>query len=584
MAETSLRSFGVQPLTPPNRPSALSPMQIEGTPVLDRPPTRVDQPLVQPQSKQSALPTIIAIAAAAQGNLQPLFQLQEQKRKTQVFRQLQPVLGRASQFVEEGQYQEALDYLSQAYSQFGARAPEIGQFISQMQQRIANRQSNMHKLDTFVKAEKVIRKSAGESYPSWKSDLIDLIEVGLKGGKPADMAVVQSMMDRYRPHPQNITGAYRVFDPATRQVTTTPNVEVVQAQDFDTSEGRRLVGELSEAGYAFDPSSLANVFRGISTTDLNDNDLGELGIEWVRQRFAELQGETGLIEVSKNVPYDPITGGHLVNAVAQQRGISQQEALPIVASHTYSDEEDKLASRIALRDRTEVARAETMATADVNPNYKVGLGTTMFDKNNGAVVWNPGYTTNMGANNPNIGFLPTQTFEQDVKPLYIVRNQMSRLAQRYVNLLPDTVGLTGWLSEGLLSTVTGILPFDEVMAERRAIAAQLDSMMEQIPNPTNQQKSIMEALKKQVTNNRSTKEGAVPTLNEFLRSIQYTIDLRTRQGSPTSAPFVVPEITANPPQSIPSPGQPLAGPGATSPTGVIPRGQGLHDSGARRAP
>lgn len=210
--------------------------------------TRANQP------KGSKLPTMIAIAAAANGNFGPLSQLLEQKRKTQLFQTLQQPLKDRSAALQEGDTKLASEIEAKIIGSIGGRSPEMLNMMSQLQAQTTGIQRDAVYAKNWVKFLDPAMKAAGPSMPQTTKDMYGVLKGAIGGSQHVSREFLQDFMNRNAQHLQNITGAYRSMSPLTGQATTTPNVELVQASQLNDSV---VLGALGDAGIT--PNQAMNV-------------------------------------------------------------------------------------------------------------------------------------------------------------------------------------------------------------------------------------------------------------------------------------------------------------------------------------
>lgn len=264
------------------------------------------------QEQNSFLPTAIGIAAALRGNFGPLWQMQEQKRKTAIMTAVQPDLIKASDLVAQGKHDDAIDLITTAATSVGDRAPEFIPMFQAMQTRIAQKQQE-------VQTGKQVYQLAKAGQQQWEEQNPNIPYPGRHA-----ISTLKAFVDAKQPMPQGLMNDVMI---GLRQRTTmtpggmlteVPMVgHVVQAtpQFLHTGDVTGYIADKLGSALGLSPDDITNIMnRGTIIKQGRETPVDAETQQYVRDAYTKLQATRLALQLSKD---NPVTPGWVEQALRQ---------------------------------------------------------------------------------------------------------------------------------------------------------------------------------------------------------------------------------------------------------------------------
>lgn len=287
------------------------------------------QPILTPVPKVQGPDTgttILSILAAAKGNFGPLWDISEQKRKTQNFTALGTIVANADRIANNGDPNKALEYFNENATKLGARAPEIAQMIPQYLQRfnvIQDRMNNQRNLVTQLEAMSEQAKAFGNE------DLAKFYKGGATLAKkfkvPMNEGQIESFRKTYLPEVQVDPARSRSFLKTPFGTITTSVPENTAPGDFgsDTGQARILNDPELKAALGGRSYTIPDLVNILNSNDPRLNDIKNL----VAQKQAEALDYERRLKIAQNVPLPPEATMGMISQGANAQDIALRENL-----------------------------------------------------------------------------------------------------------------------------------------------------------------------------------------------------------------------------------------------------------------
>jgi hypothetical protein len=244
----------------------------------------------------NALPTILAVLAAARGNIGPLFQIQEQKRKTEIFKVVGPLLNRFDELVDRGNEKDATKLLNETFARFGSRAPEISQFINPRLQHLQTLRKEREELNTYVKAAEIQVKAQGAKAPQALKDFLAMIK---SVDSPSAMRAVEALAPKFMNFEGQLVpggGGVAVSNPNIMHADVLPLPTVFNREDLPAFTAQTL-----QQDYGLNPPDVVNVMRDRPVMQ-NGQNITPVIREGLGRRIAQLAATEQNIDLRKLAP------------------------------------------------------------------------------------------------------------------------------------------------------------------------------------------------------------------------------------------------------------------------------------------
>lgn len=423
-----------------NQPIVMSAMS--GSSLTPPRPTPIPSP--QPASTEAK---IVAIIAAARGNMGPLFELTEQKRKTKVYQQAADLQSKAYDLINQGKVNEGAQLFEEGITALGGRAPEIGQFlnpvmsrISQMQLWDTQKKSMQEQLD--VRAEQL--ELTGQEQ---QAKYVRLLSKGLKSFK------YPLSPDQIKEYTQSILNPELRFD--NGQVMRMGPLGTTTEQIPMTFQESSIGGDVAKNVLMSDPElqkvfgnnlSIPNIVNIMRSNDPQAVPLQQL----VNQRIQTAQAQELKLKEAGNVPLNPDFVAALLRGGASPKDIANRNIGPGTAQagieYTAQKAGDVLAEQERVRQRQDVYRTS-------------GGESTVIVRDRGSDNFGQerrGISYDDAARDPNLAIVQNKDLRETIRPLMRAQRDLE-----YVDMLFDQVGDPDtWMeriSTGLANRLSGAL-------------------------------------------------------------------------------------------------------------------------------
>ena len=374
-------------------------------------------------------PKGLAILAAIGGDFRPAIALQEQQRKTEIARQLQPVIYESNKAIQSGDLDKGEAIISLAMARAGDRAPEIAQYLTQQQNFIVKRRQDLNNFSSFLDQENAtaaMLKDKGMQHP--EAAKLAVLNEHRKRGVIPDQAVLNNMMIGMRPttrefEGQNITISTGGGD--VRSVETLPRTVTPAAVTG-------IVGNDMAGRYGITTADLNNLLNGKPVQRPNGSVIDPKGSEGIaiRQEFNARQVAEANYQRAKLINLDPTQTLHLLNSGVTAEEIAQR----LIGSANIE---------AGLRDFYYRRAMEQIAVIRAQQNQNVfgaaGAGYTpvVVDPSDPSFLQEAGPMTvdQVNASGGRVRFLRTPVLDAEVKP---IRGQIQALD--YLPAMIESIG------------------------------------------------------------------------------------------------------------------------------------------------
>lgn len=93
---------------------------------------------------------LVGILAAAKGNFDPMFEIMNMERKTQLYQRMAQVSPQVNRMILQGEHQQAIDLWNAHITQLSAVAPEIGKMMQPMTDKVYSAQKTAQTVDALT--------------------------------------------------------------------------------------------------------------------------------------------------------------------------------------------------------------------------------------------------------------------------------------------------------------------------------------------------------------------------------------------------------------------------------------------------
>lgn len=463
------------------------------------------------KQQSSPWPMIISLVALANGNAGPLFQLEEQKRKTAVFKQAQPILAETSRLANEGKWNEAAIFAQQAIGQFGARSPELGQFLSQLNTMYSSKHRAWEEAKT---AYGLLKETTPKEHPNY--GLIKSLGEAIKNRSPFSENLLNTILTRSAPQVLQSEGATRLVSPLTGEQKEIPQTSFARTEDFSDHAKRMLS---AETGMPI--NQIINTMR-----EPNNPDAIALGF-----RMSQLEGEAARFEIAKQVPLQP----EIRTELGAMGYDVKQMASGDVPAAAWQKAAEKYASRV------ERQQAATLHAAGIIPSGLADRPFNVFDRETGQI--RPDLTAMEALQNrERFSLLPPDRAGQGAF-LYQLKNKLALMVP-IVREMPNTqdpIGRVASFAALGLDRRFGIDPSTTAIVAMQTFAKDI---IEQYANSKGIKASRFDFLTRPLTSDLASKESALQVLKAIETMVNQDIDVTISQtgkaGTGSVGPGIVP--------------------------------------------
>lgn len=305
-------------------------------------------------------PTVLAVLSALNGNFGPAIQLEEQKRKTELYKQMYPHLRTINSLAAKGEYEKAGDLADQLITRVGDRAPEMVKYMEGERGRIAQKHENYN---AFKTATNFLDST-------WKEDdirrpIVDSMKKMLKTPSNVTEKVLGLMIGKANdPHIQWINGALRITDPTTLNTSEAPG-----KQFFEPPKG--VSASLIQQQTGLTPENLTNAMNG-RTFELFGQQMQSTPEfrAHLSQQLSKLAGTQAQMDFAQLNTMDPTQAEQRRNLGLSNEQIALRQE-PVGTSGRVLQ---------GLQERAEqLATAPIKAGIELDPTKLGGIGLTHFD-------------------------------------------------------------------------------------------------------------------------------------------------------------------------------------------------------------
>jgi hypothetical protein len=281
------------------------------------------------EAKQSSfMPTFIATAAALTGNFGPAMMLQEQKRKTNLGKQLLPVMANINTLKNQGNWDAAMQVAQEAGAKVGERSPELLQFFTRITDDISKRQRDWRNVETWYNME---GKFIKEGHPRYQ--MAETVKAALKNQTPFTWDAMNAVLQD-RQHVQNINDQTIITSPGTGQSMYQAIPQVVQGDELKTFGGMQI-----QAAHGITQAELQNTLN--KTTQLTEKE------QQIKQDFVNTKGMDAVLKyISPLVPLEPIIATQMLDKTSPVR-VALRDVIdrmsPLMKEHYNRITEQKIA-------------------------------------------------------------------------------------------------------------------------------------------------------------------------------------------------------------------------------------------------
>ena len=248
--------------------------------------------------KQSSFgPTFLAVAAALSGNFGPAIQLEEQKRKTKIAKDVFPEMVKINELVNSGDLEGASALANVVNTSFGPRSPELAAFLGQVQSQLNVKQRELQ--DQRLVSKGYVRITP-KDHPNYK--LYQYMQELADAGTPLSTEMYKTLEQSSRPHQQMLNDRMVQTSPLTTESKVTPIAAIAQPADFENPVGLEVA-----AAHKINPTDLANIERGLPVTRSDGTIIqpGSKEAQDIRNDFTGLQPQLARLELAKRITLEP---------------------------------------------------------------------------------------------------------------------------------------------------------------------------------------------------------------------------------------------------------------------------------------
>lgn len=334
---------------------------------------KVAKPVVnmpQVPENQSPWPKVIAIAAAFEGNFNPLFELSEQKRKTQVYNSASKLLHETYNQMNQGNTEEAIQKFQEGITQLGGRAHEIGQFMAPEIARMSKIQQDLvtkNNLTKYMKAQAnlVTNENTSKQLKNVAA-LLDSIK------QPLDTATMKELVSGYLKPEVRYTDEriIRSF-PYEDTITEIPTA-------FTRKDLPEFVAQSLQSEFGMTPPEVIDVMKDIPKLNSQGENITPLLKEALRYKMQGLSAQVRDIELQKNIPkpaeFNQVLQGVMVNKYGENDALLRMTTGKVSAKE-YQEAQDRVADLWYRRNA-----AQIYATNELDPFAPRRAGLRVRDK------------------------------------------------------------------------------------------------------------------------------------------------------------------------------------------------------------
>ena len=463
---------------------------------------------------QGFIPHALATLAALSGNFGPAMMLEEQKRKTALAIDAAPLIVKANQYKNRGEFDKAISLLQEGAGTFGPRSPEIAAHLSKEIENIDKKSQEWGSAETTYKGlvadAKGIKEQTGKdvAYAHILPVMGDIIAKKQPGGEKAFYNLLEMAKGN---QVQQYEGGSRSINTATGIVTgETPYQQFMRPENLAGIPGQTL-----SAQHEMDITSLVDAMNGKPFVQKGIQYPGSpIVANALKQQLAQLQGPQAEREKAKLAPMSPQMNEQL-SRVAALGGMSPQERNDRASRNDWPPEVQTAAYHAEIAKTTELATAGFEAQLNA-PVVASNTGQMIVDKETGQL--RPQMSIReAGKQQDKVSILDATKQLPQAQQLYAIRDRLD-LVKSIIDRLPSTGATLDRLSDYIDKFANDKLGISADTTADRAIQHILKNDIEVYFNKQGTSAARMADLTRGLTDRSATKQQATETWNT-LKSI-----------------------------------------------------------------
>lgn len=471
--------------------------------------------------KEGFWPGFIATVAALNGQFGPLIQLQEQRRKTALSRELQPSLVQINEMINQGKTKEAQALTQQVFGRLGPRSPEIAAHLTSLTNKISGIEADFtHNESAYSFWKNVIEEQ--EATTGKKHILrpeLNALGKAIKDRTPFGQQLSNIIYNRMQVKSQVTEGGAAQFS-ESGNVDKVSLPSIFRVEDLSGYVGDTLASELQQQGVPLNNDQVATLLGGRVVTTSNGQVIEPTpqNISMLRNRIAQLQGVRAQIELGKQIPIEPVLASELSSLnVAPEK----------IASRTYTPEQAEQALVKRSQRIQRESAAQLYAKGDVPA---INVGQYVLDIQTGQLV--PGISTSKAISQPDrYAVFPDEKRFAQAEQLFNIRNRIAMVVGLLQDpSLPDGGSLIGRArsyGERELNARLGINP--DFTGQQAAQTIAKDAI-EILVNRLGVKAERYDYLTRQITDSLVNKQGIEAGLRQIDSLLQVEFNTSVSQG------------------------------------------------------
>lgn len=459
---------------------------------------------------QGFWPKALATLAALSGNFGPAMMLEEQKRKTQLAIDAAPLLVRANQYKNRGEYDKAISLLQEGMGTFGPRSPEIATHLTKEIENIDKKSQDWGSAETTYKSlvaqAKIIKQQTGQDplFAPMLPVMQDIVSKKPIGGEKTFATLLDMVKNN---QVQQSEGAIRVTNTASGITTTKPFENVMRAEDFTGIPGQQM-----SAHYGMSIPDMVNAGNGLPFTYKGEQQQpNPIIANAIKGHLAALQGPQAEREMAKLAPMSPGMNEQ-VQRIAAEQGMSAAEVRDRGSRADWSPEIRSGAYHAEIAKGTELATAGLEAQLNA-PSIASNTNQIVVDKETGQL--RPQISIREAGRHPDqYSVLDRTTQVPQAQALYAIRDRLGLVAD-LIHRLPsnqDTLDRMSYYVDRFTNDKLGLSASTTADA---AIQHIVKNDIEAYFNKKGVSAERMADLTRGLTDRTATKESALATLQSL---------------------------------------------------------------------
>lgn len=470
----------------------------------------------KPPIKESPWATVIAIAAAGEGNYGPLFQLTEQRRKTKIANEIAPVLAQTSNLTNQGKWEEAVKYLSEQSGLLGPRAPEMIPIINTRLQQIQKKQNDWQQLKeittVYENRLKGVEATGGKIHPAQKINL-KVLKDAVKSRSAIGETAVREMISSGKLDIRQITGGTVLVDPMSGLTQFEPTEQFEMPANFN----EYVSGNIGQT-----PTAIANFLNWKPGTGMPAEaaslklDIGNVpptpeNQAMMRRQVEIYRKQWADFTIAKQVPLDAeISAANLAQGVPPEDIAFRRFGSP---GDSKEKSENKMLNALDFIHKRRVVQEK--APIDARLDYPPQMQPTPMNAMNiHTGQYNRTMSTREALNSPDYVVL-TEKDSAKASGMFDIANRL-RLSAPLLNALPNIDDISARIAFLAQHNLDKVFPINEDMTNIKMMQTLIKDASEYLMNPMGIPASRFQDMTKGVTSDVATKETMLATLEVFI--------------------------------------------------------------------